>query len=50
MLTRFMVVTAQYEVQYDNTKTFMNSGKVTQSFILTKEDGVWSVWDRQSSM
>lgn len=48
MLTRFMVVTAQYEVQYDNTKTFMNSGKVTQHFLLTKEDGVWSVWDRQS--
>ena len=48
MLTRFMVVSAQYDVEYDNTKTFMNSGKVTQNFFLTKEDGVWSVWDRQS--
>ena len=48
MLTRFMVVCAQYDVEYDNTKTFMNSGKVTQNFFLTKEDGVWSVWDRQS--
>ena len=48
MLTRFMVVCAQYDVEYDNTKTFMNSGKLTQNFILTKEDGVWSVWDRQS--
>lgn len=50
MLTRFMVVCAQYDVEYDNTKTFMNSGKVTQYFILTKEDGVWSVWSRQSPM
>lgn len=48
MLTQFMVVCAQYDVEYDNTKTFMNSGKVTQNFFLTKEDGVWSVWDRQS--
>ena len=50
MLTRFMVVCAQYDVEYDNTKTFMNSGKLTQNFILTKEDGVWSVWSRQSPM
>lgn len=48
MLTRFMVVCAQYDVEYDNTKTFMNSGKVIQNFFLTKEDGVWRVWDRQS--
>lgn len=48
MLTRFMVVTAQYEVEYDHTKTFLDDGTITQSFILTKGDGVWSVWSRQS--
>lgn len=48
MLTRFMVVTAQYEVEYDHTKTFLDDGTITQSFFLTKEDGVWRVQDRQS--
>ena len=46
MLTRFMVVTAQYEVEYDHTKTFLDDGTITQSFILTKEDGVWCVRSR----
>lgn len=48
MLTRFMVVYAQYDVEYDNTKTFLGSGKVKQNFILTKEDGVWTIWNRES--
>lgn len=48
MLTRFMVVCAQYDVEYDNTKTFLEGGKVKQNFFLTKEDGVWTIWDRES--
>lgn len=43
MLTRFMVVTAQYEVEYDHTKTFLDDGTITQSFILIKEGEIWFV-------
>ncbi len=43
----FVVVKATYYVEYDHTKTFMDSGYVGQYFYLTRNEktGLWTITD-----
>lgn len=49
MLTRFMVVEAAYDAEYDGTKTFLPSGKLTTTYFLVKEGEVWTIWSKNGS-
>ena len=41
-----MTVKAVYEAQYDGTKTFLDSGTITELFYLTQyNDGRWRIVD-----
>ena len=42
----FVAVKAVYEAQYDGTKTFLDSGTITEFFYLTQyNDGRWRIVD-----
>lgn len=44
MLQNMITVVARYEVEYDGTKTFMDSGDTTLCYHLERRDGEWSFW------
>ena len=47
----FVVVKANYEVEYDHTKTFMSDGNLEQYFYLTEDidTGLWTIVDHTST-
>ena len=46
----FVAVRAEYDVEYDGSKTFLTSGSIRQNFYLTKdvETGLWEIFDNSN--
>jgi len=51
-MDHFLIVKANYFVEYDHEKTFMNDGNRQQYFYLTRDTGtaLWSIIDNSSSV
>jgi len=51
LMDHFLIVKANYFVEYDHEKTFMNDGNLEQYFYLTRDTdtGLWSIIDNSSS-
>ena len=43
----FVAVRAEYDAEYDGSKTFLTSGSIRQNFYLTKDEetGLWEIFD-----
>lgn len=47
----YVVVRADYHVEYDHTKTFQNDGDIVQFFhLLQREDGKWEIVDNSTDV
>ena len=46
-----IVVYAEYYVEYDHEKTFLEDGEIKEFFILLRDEGTnkWSIWDNTTS-